>query len=369
MLVSRAMIGYGKRILILPKHEKSLAQFTRGISGMKWSACLLALLSILGSTASAQLKLELNRGDHICIVGGTVAERMQHYGYLETLLHARFPQHELVFRNLAFSGDEISGFRDDTKRLRSRDFGSHDQWLSGNAPCPQVTKLSSRDQGKVQENRFELTNTKADVIFAFYGYNESFAGEAGLPAFRQSVDAFIKHTLSQNYNGKSAPKLVLFSPIAHEYLDDPNLLSRAQIDQSNARIKRYADAMGEIAKANSVLFIDLFATTLNAYQTKSTAAAAVASTSNTFNGIHQNSAGDLLIATLCNAGLFTAASPKSEGLEPLRKAVNDKNFYWYHRYRVTDGYSTYGDRAFLKFAEGPGGYGDGLSNYSVGQRN
>ncbi|MCX7421163.1 MAG: HEAT repeat domain-containing protein, partial [Planctomycetia bacterium] len=27
-----------------------------------------------------------------------------------------------------------------------------------------------------------------------------------------------------------------------------------------------------------------------------------------------------------------------------------------------------GDRAFLKFSEGPGGYGDGLSNYSVGQR-
>jgi hypothetical protein len=35
---------------------------------------------------------------------------------------------------------------------------------------------------------------------------------------------------------------------------------------------------------------------------------------------------------------------------------------------VTDGFSTYGDRAFLKFSEGPGGYGDGLSNYSVAQR-
>ncbi len=50
------------------------------------------------------------------------------------------------------------------------------------------------------------------------------------------------------------------------------------------------------------------------------------------------------------------------------RAVLDKNFYWYNRYRVTDGYSTYGDRAFLKFSEGPGGYGDGLSNYSVAQR-
>ena len=57
-----------------------------------------------------------------------------------------------------------------------------------------------------------------------------------------------------------------------------------------------------------------------------------------------------------------------KALEPLRKAVVDKDFYWFNRYRVTDGFSTYGDRAFLKFSEGPGGYGEGLSNYSVAQR-
>ncbi|MDZ4781469.1 MAG: PVC-type heme-binding CxxCH protein, partial [Planctomycetia bacterium] len=55
-------------------------------------------------------------------------------------------------------------------------------------------------------------------------------------------------------------------------------------------------------------------------------------------------------------------------LEALRAAVVDKNFYWFNRYRAVDGYSTFGDRAFLKFSEGPGGYGDGLSNYSVVQR-
>ena len=32
--------------------------------------------------------------------------------------------------------------------------------------------------------------------------------------FRQDLEAFIKHTLAQKYNGKSAPRLVLFSPIA-----------------------------------------------------------------------------------------------------------------------------------------------------------
>ena len=30
----------------------------------------------------------------------------------------------------------------------------------------------------------------------------------------------------------------------------------------------------------------------------------------------------------------------------------DKDQHWFHRYRVTDGYSTYGDRAFLTFVRG-----------------
>ena len=342
---------------------------------MKWHLCVFALTLSLVSAAQAQTKWEPRKGDHVCIVGGTMAERMQHFGWLETLIQAKFPEQELVFRNLAYSGDEVNGFRDASKRHRSMDFGSHDQWLSGSAPCPQVKNLSKRDEGKVRENRFELTNTRADTIFAFYGSNESFAGEAGLPQFRENVDAFIKHTLSQKYNGKSAPQLILFSPIAHEFLGDPNLLSRSQVIAANARIKLYSETMSAVAKANSVMFVDLFTLTLKLFNGDSSVASNVRLNSGptaTINGIHQNLYGDLLIAGQAMLGLSgtngEAAVANQKQLEPLHAAVNDKNFYWFNRYRVTDGYSTYGDRAFLKFAEGPGGYGDGLSNYSVAQR-
>src|SRR5438132_10503465 len=138
---------------------------------------LCVLLSV--STALAD-ELELKQGDHICIVGNTLAERMQYFGWLETRLVSRFPQHDLVFRNLGYSGDEI------TLRLRSRDFGTPDEWLAGESPIPQPTKLNAG--APVRQNRFELTNTKADVIFAFFGYNESFAGEAGLSKFKQDLD-------------------------------------------------------------------------------------------------------------------------------------------------------------------------------------
>jgi hypothetical protein len=49
-------------------------------------------------------------------------------------------------------------------------------------------------------------------------------------------------------------------------------------------------------------------------------------------------------------------------LAKLNAAVKERNATWFHRYRVTDGYSTYGERAFFTFAP------DRQSNYVVGQR-
>src|ERR1700736_5819902 len=68
--------------------------------------------------------LEVRHGDHICLIGNTLADRMQHDGWLETLLQGRFPRQELVIRDLGYSGDEL------TVRLRSPDFGSPDQHLT-----------------------------------------------------------------------------------------------------------------------------------------------------------------------------------------------------------------------------------------------
>lgn len=332
---------------------------------MKWT--VVGLLTFLvvsaGQLASAAELLELKKGDHICIVGGTFAERMQHYGWLETMIHSRFPQHELVFRNLAYSGDEIDGFRDGNKRLRSMSFGSHDEWLSANAPVPQPAKLNK--DAPVSANRFALTDTRADVIFAFYGYNESFAGDAGLQKFKENVEAFIKHTAGQKYNGKSAPKLVLFSPIAHEYVNDPNLLSKEAVGAANARLKVYAETLGAVAKANGTAFVDLFTTSLSVFQGNKLVVGANTAVGiqppGTINGIHQNDQGDWIVATHADQALFGPRTEKIEEVTELRKAINDKNWYWYNRYRATDGYSTFGDRAFLRFI-------DGQSNYEVVQR-
>src|SRR5271155_5777663 len=73
---------------------------------------LAALCSVLALEARADVvkataPVTVQPGDHISIIGNTLADRMQHDGWLEAYLYSRFPKHELVIRNLGFSGDEL----------------------------------------------------------------------------------------------------------------------------------------------------------------------------------------------------------------------------------------------------------------------
>jgi putative heme-binding domain-containing protein len=267
-------------------------------------------------------KLELAHGDHISIIGNTLADRMQHDGWLETVLHARFPEHELRIRNLGFSGDEL------TLRLRSSGFGSPDEHLKIHA---------------------------TDVVFAFFGYNESYAGEAGLEKFKSDLANFIKRTKEQKYNGKTNPRVVVFSPIAHENLKDRHLPDGSA---NNPRLKLYTQAMSEVAASNGATFVDLFGPTQAAY--------AEAKKPLTINGVHLNESGNRKVAEIIDAALFAdraraKASPSEAELQKLRAAVVEKNFYWFNRYRTTDGFSIYGGRADLRFV-------DGQTNRVVAQR-
>lgn len=285
------------------------------------SACLcLTFSSPMRSADDKSASLAFEKGDHVSVIGNTLADRMQHDGWLETYLHARLPKHELTIRNLGFSGDEL------TLRLRSADFGTPDAWLKKN---------------------------KTDVVFAFFGYNESFAGPAGLDKFKKDLESFIDHTRGQQYNGKSLPQLVLFSPIAHENLKDRNLPDGSE---NNQNLELYTKAMADVAKARDVAFVDLFAATKAAYPQSSTAW--------TINGVHLNEYGNAQLARLIDQALFPGKADlklNTANAEKLRAAVQDKNFHWFQRYRTTDGYSIFGGRADLKFV-------NGQTNRDVAQR-
>ncbi|MFM8893144.1 MAG: PVC-type heme-binding CxxCH protein, partial [Planctomycetia bacterium] len=183
------------------------------------------------------------------------------------------------------------------------------------------------------------------------GANEAHAGPGGVAAFKATVAAFLDHTLSQKYNGVAEPRLVMFSPIAHEDLGRPHWPDGAA---HNANLAIYTAALEEVCKSKGVECVDLFTPTREAY-------ARIAEPL-TDDGIHPTARGDREISRIIDEALFgphPARDPRS--LERLQRAVADKNFFWFNRYRVTDGFSTYGGRAWLKFV-------DGQTNYEVAQR-
>ncbi|MCA9103795.1 MAG: discoidin domain-containing protein [Planctomycetales bacterium] len=246
----------------------------------------------------------------ICIIGNTLAERMQHHAWLETALQARFPEREISVRNLGFSGDEL------TLRLRSAGFGSPDDHL----------RLS-----------------QADVIWMMFGFNESFAGEAGLEKFEQDLRNEIQHLSGQTY-AEAPPLIVLFTPIAVETLPDTSLPGA---DSLNAQIAPYAATIQRVAVDLSLPCVDLFSVT---------SARVAGAPALTFNGIHLSEQGDRELAIRLEERWFGDSILRDESasdrVAAIRSAILDRNFHWYNRYRTVDGYSIFGGRADLRFVNG-----------------
>jgi glucose/arabinose dehydrogenase/azurin len=258
--------------------------------------------------------LELRKGDHVCIVGGGFADRMQHYSWFEALVYAAFPDHDLVFRNLGFAGDEV------TVRQRSEGFGSTADWLK---------------------------HERADVVFIFFGYNEAFKGPAALGAFKRELEKFVRETRAANYSGKGSTRVVLFSPTAAEKHADPNLPGSEPL---NRNLKLYAAATAETARKCAVPFVDLFAPSLAAY--------ARAARPLTVNGVHLTDEGYRALAPVMFEALFGRAAPAAP--DKLRAAVDEKNRLWHSRYRTMDGYNVYGGRSYLQY--------EGVKNRDTMQR-
>lgn len=273
-------------------------------------SCSLALatVALLPQAADAQTaQLQLHKGDHISIIGNTTADRMQHHGWLETFIYAMHPDLNLTFRNLAVPGDEVKS------RPREDNFGSPDQWL---------------------------TKNETDVVLGFFGYNEAFRGPDGIEDFRKELAETIDGMLAQKHNGKSAPRIVIFSPIAHENLNSRHLPSGSE---NNTNLHLYTEAMREVCVAKEIGFVDLFGPSNDLYGKTTTPL--------TMNGIHLLEHGNKAMARVITQALFGSADPKQNAatLEHLREAVLEKNDYWFNRYRVVDGYNVFGGRSKLNW--------------------
>ncbi|QDT53735.1 Auracyanin-A precursor [Caulifigura coniformis] len=230
------------------------------------------------------LPLPLNAGDRIAFIGNTLFENAQDYGFFEGMVQQQNPDRKLVFRYLAWSADEI-----------------------GLQPRPD--NFADTEQ--------HLAHEKADIIFAAFGFNESFAGEAGLAKFRTSLNDYLAGLKTKAFNGKSSPRIVLVSPIANE-----NVRGVPAADLNNERLRTYVAVMEEVAREQQVGFVNVF---------KETAAAMSEPGDLTSNGIHLNEEGERRFSEILFRGAFGIEPPQVSG--SLRDAIVDKNRQFFRRFR------------------------------------
>jgi mono/diheme cytochrome c family protein/glucose/arabinose dehydrogenase len=285
---------------------------------------LVILLGIVTGTAAP---LTLEKDSHIVLIGNGLGSRMMQFGTFEASLHALHPDKHLFIRNMCDEGD-TPGFRPHSARPSPWAFPgaekfhpplskSKDRWGSGQT-----------GKGSMPTPDEWLTQLKPGIIIAFFGFNESFQGEAGLENFKGELRAFIKHTRSQKYGGGEAPKLALVSPPGFE---DPATDRERAVD---GNLALYTAAMEQVAKEESVPFLNCYAPFHDWFQAEEKL---------TRDGILLNRTGYEHLAELLIDKLFGSRSTDASRID-IRSAVLEKNWMWEKYYKIPNGVHVYGRR-------------------------
>ena len=224
--------------------------------------CMVLCITVASINAAES---PVRPGDHVAFVGNTFADQLRSHGYLETLLLQRSAGNPVSIRNLGWAGDMLSA------RDRPTNFPTEASTLEAH---------------------------KTDVIIACFGMGESFAGKAGLAEFKKQLNAFIASHRARKYNGRSAVRLVLVSPIAYE-----NLGARTpRWQERNREISAYGRLMNETAANTGVLFIDLYGPTAELMEGKDTPKL-------TDNGINLNAYGYWCVSRALADALLPGTAP------------------------------------------------------------
>ena len=235
------------------------------------ASCLVSLGIQVGRSQSP---FELKDGDRVAFLGDTFVERSMRYGHIETALTARWPNREIVFRNIGWSGDNVGG--------RARAF------------------FDPIDAGfENLKNHVQLADPS--VILLSYGAMAAFEGEAGLEAFIQSYGTLINAVETGNR------RLVILSPTPQEYMGDPMPDPKVQ----NQKLKLYTEALRSLAKERGFPFVDLFNTLVTRSEARGTKAI-------TDNGVHLNDYGytqaaERIVQTLTEYSTVKRLSLDKEG--------------------------------------------------------
>jgi len=240
---------------------------------MRTFAIVLIALAPIGVRAADAFTLK--EGDRVALIGSTLIEREQRYGYWETALTRRYPG--VTFRNLGWSGDTVFG-------TAQASFGSVAEGF--------------------KHRQEHLAIVKPTVILVAYGTNESFEGEVGLAKFLDGLNVLLDSLAPHK------ARLVLLSPVRHEDLGRPLPDPAPQ----NRNIRLYSDALRRVAQKRGYGYGDLY--DLLGDGTKATPPAPY-----TDNGMHLTAYGYWRSAAALEQGLGLKPTPWRVTIGPFAKNV------------------------------------------------
>jgi lysophospholipase L1-like esterase len=242
---------------------------------------MISLLVSIVAIAAPPEPFALKEGDRVVWLGGTFIEREQSYSRFEEFLQLVNRKPNLVFRNLAWSGDTVWG----------------------------EARAAFDPPAKGYERLIALTKeAKPTVIVLAYGSNESFAGEAGLDAFRKQYERLMNDLASTN------ARFILLTPIPFE--NGPGM---GDVATKNKRLESYNAVIRDLAKAKGAALVDLYE---RMSQTEQQARPF------TENGLHPGDEGYRRIAKL----LWTPPI-LSKHDDELRARIRAKDELFFHRWR------------------------------------
>ena len=275
----------------------------------KYHALLLAICFFPAAPAArAAEPFSFQPNDVVAIYGNGLADRMQHDPWVETVLQSQLKGMNVSFRNMSFSGDMVN------KRPRNQGFTNDEEYLQHVAP---------------------------DVVFSFYGYNESFAGPDGADAYRGELVKLVERYRELRREKGKDVRFVLFSPIAYENTGDRNLpdgMNRMRIWPPTP--KPHAWRQRKRARRLSISTRPRFSCSTPA--PSGTRSTAFTSTPTAIRNWPRSS------RRSCSAEAHRA----DDKLADIYAAVQDKNWHWHNRYRATDGNDIWGGRSGLTFVDG-----------------
>jgi hypothetical protein len=252
-------------------------------------ALSLSMLLVGRDVMAEEKAFTLPDDPRVAFIGNTLVERDAEQGYFETRLILAFPEKEIVFRNLGWSGDTVRG------EARAG-FGQ---------PADGFNRLAKH-----------VAELRPNVVFLNYGLNESYAGPAALAAFESELSRLL------DVLTKDKAAVVVLSIMAQEDLGRPLPDPAAQ----NENVRLYNAALARAASQRGLRYVDL-------YDVPAAYAKANPGRHFTGNEIHPTPEGFAFLAEQIIRRLGLPDRPWDERAERVRRLTIEKNRLYFHRWR------------------------------------